>query len=107
MLPGVPRHSGGIWVDYDARGDSGEGWRAGAGLHAVSSAKLDQMNTYETGGYATVNASASYTRGAMTYTLAVKNLFDTEYDLPMYGLLGGRVVPGAERQILFTLGRRF
>lgn len=106
-LPGVPRHSGGIWVDYDARAGNGEGWRVGAGLHAVSSSPLDQVNTYQTAGYATVNASASYTRGAMTYALAVKNLFDTEYDLPMYGYMGGRVVPGAERQILFNISKRF
>ena len=106
-LPGAPRHSGGVWVDYDARADNGEGWRAGAGLHAVSSSKLDQANTYETDGYATVNASASYTQDGMTYALAVKNLFDTEYDLPMYGYMGGRVVPGAERQVLFNISKRF
>ncbi|RHZ91285.1 TonB-dependent siderophore receptor [Cereibacter sphaeroides] len=106
-LPGVPRHSGGLWLDYDARRDTGEGWRAGAGLHAVSSSPLDQMNTYKTDGYATVNASASYTRDGTTYALAVKNLFDKEYDLPMYGYMGGRVVPGAERQILVNISKRF
>ncbi len=94
-------------MDYDARADNGDGWRAGAGLHAVSSSPLDQMNTYKTAGYATVNASASHTQDAMTYALAVKNLFDTEYDLPMYGYMGGRVVPGAERQILLNISKRF
>ncbi|RJE78575.1 TonB-dependent siderophore receptor [Paracoccus sp. JM45] len=106
-LPGVPRHSGGIWADYDARADDGEGWRAGAGLHAVSSSSLDQINTYDTAGYATVNASASHTQDGMTYALAVKNLFDTEYDLPMYGYMGGRVVPGAKRQIHVNISKRF
>ncbi|ABN78650.1 TonB-dependent siderophore receptor [Cereibacter sphaeroides] len=106
-LPGVPRHSGGIWLDYDARKDRGDGWRAGAGLQAVSSAPLDQMNSYETAGHATVNGSASFTQDGTTYALAVKNLFDTDYDLPMYGYMGGRVVPGAERQVLLNVSKRF
>ncbi|MBU2934562.1 MULTISPECIES: TonB-dependent siderophore receptor [Pacificibacter] len=106
-LPGVPSHSGGLWVDYDMREMNGNGWRVGAGLHAASSSYIDQENAYETAGYAVVNASASYTQAGTTYALAIKNLMDTEYDLPLYGYLGGRVAAGAERQFFLSISKTF
>ncbi|WP_341486113.1 TonB-dependent siderophore receptor [Thioclava sp. GXIMD4215] len=106
-LAGVPRHSGGLWLTYDPRDPAGEGWQAGVGLHAASSAYIDLENLYKTGGYATVNASGSYTRNGMTYALAIKNLLNRDYDLPFWKYLDGRVAPGPERQVLLTISKTF
>lgn len=106
-LPGIPRHSGGLWVDYDARGADGNGWRAGAGLHAVSASYVDQANQYETSGYTTIDASASYSRDDLSVSLYVKNLADRDYDQPFYKYLDGRVAPGSGRQVVLSLGKTF
>lgn len=106
-LAGVPRHSGGLWLDYDRRDDAGEGWRAGAGLHAVSSAYVDQMNLYETAGYATIDASASYSRDGLSVGLYVKNLADRDHFVPYYRYLDGRVAAGEGRQVMLGLNKTF
>lgn len=106
-LPGVPRHSGSIWLDYDQRDAAGSGWRAGVGVHAASSSWINQVNSYKTAGYAVVNASGSYTAGATTYSVAVKNLLDRDYDLPFWQMMEGRVAPAPERQILLNIRRSF
>lgn len=106
-LAGVPRHSGGLWVDYDTRVEGGDGWRAGAGLHAVSEANIDAANVYQTPGYATVDASGTWTRNDLSVSLYVKNLTDHDYWVPMYGYLGGRVATGAERAVLLNIAKRF
>lgn len=106
-LPGVPRHSGSIWIDYDQRDEAGDGWRAGVGVHAASSSWINQSNSYKTAGYGVVNVSGSYTDGGMTYSVAIKNLLDRNYDLPFWKMMEGRVSPGAERQILLNVSHSF
>ena len=106
-LPGVPRHSASLWIDHDRRDKAGDGWRAGAGIHAASPSWVEQSNTYRTAGYGVVNASASYTSGGTSISIAVKNLLDQDHDLPFWKMMEGRVAPGPERQILLNVSRAF
>ncbi|PGH57189.1 TonB-dependent siderophore receptor [Azospirillum palustre] len=106
-LPGVPRHSGGLWLDYDTRTADGEGWRVGGGIHAVSSANIDQMNLYKTAGYATIDASASYTGDRFSVGLFAKNLTDRNYFTPYYRYLDGRAARGEGRKILLNVTKTF
>lgn len=106
-LPGVPRHSASVWIDYDRRDEAGDGWRVGAGFHAASSSWVEQSNTYRAAGYGVVNASGSYTAGRTSVSVAVKNLLDRDYDLPFWKMMEGRVAPGPERQVLLNVSRTF
>lgn len=106
-LAGVPRHSGGLWVDYDTRVAGDDGWRIGSGIHAVSSVYIDAANDYRTPGYATLDASGTWTQNDLSVSLYVKNLTDRDYWVPMYGYLGGRVATGAERAVLLNVSKRF
>ena len=106
-LAGVPRHSGGLWLDYDLRQHDGDGWRVGGGIHAASSAYVDAVNLYKTGGYATFDASTSYTRAGLSVGLHVKNLTDRDYFVPFARYLDGRVAPGDGRQWLLTISKTF
>lgn len=107
VLAGVPRHSGGLWLDYDRRDPDGDGWRMGSGIHAASSAYVDAINLYKTGGYATFDASASYSRAGLSVALQVKNLTDREYFSPFARYLDGRVAPGDGRQLLLSVSKTF
>ncbi len=106
-MPGVPRHSGGLWLDHDTRAADGEGWRVGGGIHAVSSANINQMNLYKTAGYATIDASASYTHDLLSVGLSIKNLMDRDYFTPYYRYLDGRAARGEGRKVLINISKTF
>lgn len=80
----VPRHSGGLSLDYDARDDQDNGWRYGGRIHAVSSTYVDATNLYRIGGHAPIDASTSYTRDGLSVGFYVKKLTDRDYFTPYH-----------------------
>ncbi len=104
----IPRHSGGLWVDYSF-GEDGKlkGWSAGAGIHAATGAPLALDNVYETKGYATADAAIRYrSENGFSANLTVKNLADEKYYQPYAYLVGG-VAAAPGRGVYLTLSQRF
>lgn len=104
----IPRHSGGLWVDYSF-GDDGalKGWSAGAGIHAASGAPLALDNVYKTEGYVTADAALRYkNENGFAANLVVKNLTDEEYFMPYAYLVGG-VAAAPGRSVFLTVSQRF
>lgn len=100
-LPGVPAHSGRLWVDY-AFSDQLQGLSIGAGVYASSRQFVDNLNLYETDGFLTVDSKISYDAGNWEASLHVKNLTGEDYFVP-YTWFGGQVAPGAPREFFGTL----
>lgn len=105
-LPFVPRHAGGIWLNYDLTDATGDGWRLGAGVQAQSSTSVDSANRYKVGGFATADMGASYLKEGFTFNINVKNVFDREY-FEAYKYLDGRVSKGAGRSWEISVSKRF
>ncbi|PRD55024.1 iron complex outermembrane receptor protein [Phyllobacterium myrsinacearum] len=105
-LNNVPRHSGGLWVDYTFGDDVLKGWSTGAGLHAASGAPVDLANTYRTESYVTADAAIRYKHNGFSANLAVKNLTDEKYYLPYTYLIGG-VAAAQGRSFYLTVSQRF
>ncbi|WP_296072271.1 TonB-dependent siderophore receptor [uncultured Agrobacterium sp.] len=108
MINAIPRHSGGLWVDYSF-GDDGalKGWSAGAGIHAASGAPLALDNVYKTEGYVTADAALRYkNENGFAANLVVKNLTDEEYFMPYAYLVGG-VAAAPGRSVFLTVSQRF
>ncbi|KNY30869.1 TonB-dependent receptor [Agrobacterium genomosp. 3 str. CIP 111-78] len=104
----IPRHSGGLWVDYTFdEGNALKGWSAGAGLHAASGAPLALDNLYETKSYVTADAGIRYkSENGFSANLMVKNLTDEQYYVPYAYLVGGTAAaPG--RSIYLTVAKKF
>lgn len=103
----IPRHSGGLWVDYTFGEDSTlAGFSAGAGLHAASGAPLALDNLYETESYVTADAAVRYKKDGFSANLVVKNLTDEQYYLPYAYLVGG-VASAPGRSFYLTISQRF
>ena len=105
-LVAIPRHSGGLWVDYAFGEGALEGWSAGAGAHAASGAPLDLKNAYRTEGYMTADAAVRYRAEDFSASLNIKNITDEKYYLPYQYLVGG-VATAPGRSVFLTVSRRF
>jgi iron complex outermembrane receptor protein len=107
QLNAIPKHSGGLWVDYSF-GETGplKGWSTGAGLYAASGAPLALDNVYKTESYVTADAAVRYTYEGFSANLVVKNLTDEQYFMPYAYMVGG-VAPAAGRSIYLTVSQRF
>ncbi|GAA4158875.1 TonB-dependent receptor [Shinella granuli] len=103
----IPRHSGGLWIDYSF-GDDGplSGWSTGAGIHAASGAPTDLMNIYKTEAYITADAAIRYKHDGFSANLIVKNLTDEKYYLPFQYLTGG-VAAAPGRSVYLMISQRF
>lgn len=83
ILPGVPLHSGSLWVKYDT-GSAVKGFSFGAGVFLRDQRQGDTKNTFQLPGYGRVDALLAYRFkgfGAKLSTaqLNVQNLFDKTY----------------------------
>lgn len=83
ILPGVPLHSGSLWVKYDT-GSAVKGFSFGAGVFLRGQRQGDTRNTFQLPGYGRVDALLAYRFkgfGAKLSTaqLNVQNLFDKTY----------------------------
>lgn len=79
-LQGVPSVSGSLWSNYQIQTGSLQGLGFGAGIVFASGREGDIENTYDTGGYARVDASIFYNLNAKTrFSLNARNLLDRDY----------------------------
>jgi len=95
-LPGVPEHSGRVWVNYAFDERFMKGWSIGAGVYLASNQFVDNLNLYETESYHTVDAKIAYETKNFVASFNIKNLTEEEYFVP-YAFLGGQVAPGDDR----------
>jgi iron complex outermembrane receptor protein len=105
-VPGVPEHSGRLWINYAFDPAVARDWSVGAGIYLASSQYVDAANLYKTDGYFTVDAKIAYDPGPYSAALHVKNLTDEDYFVP-YTWLGGQVAPGEGRVVYGTLTYKF
>ncbi|MFD0860422.1 TonB-dependent siderophore receptor [Roseovarius aquimarinus] len=104
-LPGVPRHSGRVWLDYQFAG-RWDGLSLGGGVYAQSGEYLSNNNLYKSDAFYTLDAALTYARGGYRASLGIQNLTDTDY-FDRYGYFGGRVAPGAGRKLTAALEIQF
>ena len=71
-LPNAPRHVAGLWLDRDL----GNGWRLGGGLRHVGNRFGDAENTLPLEGATLADLGATYTSGALTGSVNIRNLGD-------------------------------
>ena len=108
VLQNVPRHSGSVWLKYDAPGDL-KGLTLGGGVVAVGLRQGDNQNDFQLPAYARIDAMAAYRLPTdwapgvknLTLQLNVKNLANTSYYLGATSYWN--VYPGAPRTFLASL----
>jgi iron complex outermembrane receptor protein len=105
-IPGVPEHSGRLWVDYAFEPDVLKGWSVGAGVYLASEQFVDNANLYRTGGYYTLDAKVAYENERYRASFHAKNLTGQEYFVP-YSWFGGQVAPGDARAFYGTFALKY
>jgi len=104
-IPGVPEHSGRLWVDYRF-GSWLTGLRIGAGVQAQSAVQISRRNDYQADAFYTLDASVGYETSRYSVGLRGINLTGEDYFVRL-GYLGGRVAPGVGRSWQLTASVRF
>ena len=104
-MAAVPRQSGRVWAQY-AFQDVCPGASLGAGMTAVGRQQVDDSETRELAGYATVDATASYAWQEFTTFVSVKNLTDAEYWVP-YRWISYNVAPSEPITVVGGIDARF
>ncbi|WP_400771359.1 TonB-dependent siderophore receptor [Methylosinus sporium] len=111
-LQNVPRHSGSLWVKYDASSQL-QGLSLGAGVFAVGQRQGDNQNDFQLPGYARVDTLILYRLPAslapwaknVSLQFNVKNLLNTTYYLHSYDRFS--IAPGAPRTFLASIRAEF
>lgn len=100
-LPGVPKHSGRFWANYDFQHSLLKGLSIGSGVYAQSSVYLSNANLYKTDSYYSVDASVAYKTERYKLGISVKNLTDQDY-FQRLNYYGSRVTPAQGSSVFFT-----
>ncbi len=112
VLQDVPRHSGSLWLKYDASGEL-KGLTLGGGVVAVGERQGDNQNDFQLPAYARIDALIAYRLRPgtvpgvknLTFQLNVKNLANTTYyqnSSTYYNIF-----PGAPRTFLASVRAEF
>lgn len=101
----VPRQSGRLWANY-AFQDLLPGASLGAGVTAVGRQQVDDAETRELAGYATLDATAAYAWSSYTSYVSVKNLTNAEYWVP-YRWIAYNVAPSEPITVAGGFDARF
>ncbi|MDX2158969.1 MAG: TonB-dependent siderophore receptor [Hyphomicrobiaceae bacterium] len=91
-IPGVPEHSGRVWLNYAFQHDWLRGFSVGAGVYAASDKLISTQNPFTSDGFYTIDAKIGYESERFEAALALKNITDEKY-FDRYGYFSGRVVP--------------
>ncbi|MEH2161242.1 MAG: TonB-dependent siderophore receptor [Nostoc sp.] len=78
-LPGIPRHSAGLWTTYEIQAGSLQGLGFGLGFNYVGEREGGLPNTFQVDSYFVTNAGLFYRRNNWRFGLNFKNLFDVNY----------------------------
>ena len=78
-LPGIPRHSAGLWTTYEIQAGNLQGLGFGLGFNYVGEREGGLPNTFQADSYFVTNAGLFYRRNNWRFGLNFKNLFDVNY----------------------------
>jgi iron complex outermembrane receptor protein len=105
-IAAVPRHSGRLWARYEFGPELLDGFSLGSGITATGRREVDNANTAEVPGNATVDASAQYHWRNYNASLTAKNLFNAHYWEPNV-YLENNVAPSNPLTLLAAIEARF
>ena len=105
-LPNTPEWAAGVHTDYRIpEGSLLEGWSGGLSLLYRGSRSGDLNRTFSMDAYTRVDAHFAYEKDGWRVRFAVRNLFDTRYDLLANQPVS--VLPGAPVNGMIEIGYRF
>lgn len=108
-LANAPKHSGSVWLKYDATGAGLQGLSLGGGVFAASQVQGDNANTFQMPGYARVDAYAAYkfkvSGQRLTAQLNINNLTNKVYYPSAQG--AAAVFPAEPRMLTASLKADF
>ncbi|MGQ0594801.1 MAG: TonB-dependent siderophore receptor [Gammaproteobacteria bacterium] len=106
---GVPRLGGSLWGTYEPQAGLWRGLQLGAGLIARGPREVDNANSFELPGYATVNLMAGYQWKVGPSKLSVQLNVDNLLDKETFETFGGNSFfnPGAPRTFLGSVRVEF
>ncbi|MEH2433283.1 MAG: TonB-dependent siderophore receptor [Nostoc sp.] len=78
-LPGIPKHSAGLWTTYEIQAGDLHGLGFGLGFNYVGEREGGLPNTFQADSYFVTNAGLFYRRNNWRFGLNFKNLFDANY----------------------------
>lgn len=105
-LPGVPRHSGRFWANYEFRQPILQGLSLGAGVYAQSETYVDNGNQYLADAFHSIDATLAYKTEHYQFAVSAKNLTDEDY-FQRLNYYGSRTVPSQGASVYFSGSVRF
>jgi iron complex outermembrane recepter protein len=105
-IPGVPKKSGRLWINYTIDEGWAKGLSIGAGIYGATGQTIELGTPWRTQGYATFDAALEYKTVDWRVSLAAKNIANARY-WTHFEYLSGRVAPGVPRAITGTISRTF
>lgn len=108
-LANAPKHSGSVWLKYDAASAGLQGLSLGGGVFAASQVQGDNANTFQMAGYARVDAYAAYkfrvSGQRLTAQLNINNMANRVYYPSAQGAMA--VIPAEPRMLTASLKADF
>lgn len=92
QVPGVPEHSGRLWLHYAFQDSMLKGLSLGAGVYISGDKLLSTQNAFRSDDFFVVDAKIAYETNWFEAALALKNLTNEKY-FDRYGYFSGRVIP--------------
>jgi len=77
-FPGIPRHQGSLWTNYEIQEGDLQGLELGAGIFFVGDREGNRDNNIDVPSYARVDARLAYSRNNWEAAVNFKNLFDAD-----------------------------
>ncbi|MEM6999066.1 MAG: TonB-dependent siderophore receptor [Pseudomonadota bacterium] len=102
-IPGVPKHSGRLWLNYNFENTQLNGLRVGTGVFLQSGTTVFPGSTFTTDFFHTIDASIEYKTSHFRIGATIKNLTDKD-NFKQIDAVGGRLAPQLERSVFVILG---
>lgn len=107
-VPNVARHTVSLWGQYHWD----DAWKTGAGVYLQSRRFADEANTTVLPGYARVDLVQSWLKPlgngqSVELQLALRNLFDKDYDVSSHLHVSRWITPGQGRNVALSGSYRF
>jgi iron complex outermembrane receptor protein len=103
-LVNYPRNTARLWANYAFDGAL-QGLSIGAGFYGVSSRLIQITQPWSAPGHITFDANVAYKFDEFTFSVAAKNVFDSQY-YDYHPYYSGRVTPGEGRTFYATVSAR-
>lgn len=105
QLPGVPEHSGSLWLNYEVM----EGWKIGSGAYISGQRQANVANDFQLPGYTRWDAMTSYqwkvSDAKVTAQVNVNNILDKRYFAyaDQFGNARFDAMPGSPRTVMGSI----